>query len=247
MSDITSEILPAAGVGYLLGERLGPKQVASMGSILKKALREHFSAFGDKAFVVVTRGDNVQEILDLGGGNASQAHGPGRRAIRPEEMACVVVRPYRPQPTPKWPSQVETAAFEILPKVIRQRDFWNENIDQSETMPPGPSQEMLERARDVAAESYAAEAVVVPFEQVIPTAEGKAVYFETTASGRAAQFIRSVRQTAGLSQVELAAKLEIAQSRVAELEKGGGSQGPTLGLLERIATACGHRLKLAIE
>lgn len=59
------------------------------------------------------------------------------------------------------------------------------------------------------------------------------------ASMRAGAMIRRMRVHAGLTQSELAGKLDVTQARVSELEAGVGKNGPSFRLLEQIADACG--------
>lgn len=72
-------------------------------------------------------------------------------------------------------------------------------------------------------------------------------YYSAWGAGSAAAFIRAARKQAGLTQSQLAEALGTAQSRIAELEGGSAKQGPTIGLLARIAQACGKKLGLVLE
>lgn len=60
-----------------------------------------------------------------------------------------------------------------------------------------------------------------------------------SSAEEAATFIRQMRTGAGLSQQELALRLGISQPRVSTMEKGIGPDGPTCGMVRRIAQACG--------
>lgn len=62
-----------------------------------------------------------------------------------------------------------------------------------------------------------------------------------------AELIRRMRAARGMSRSELARRLDVAVSRVAELESGKGPQGPTLGLLARIADACEIDLNVSLQ
>jgi ribosome-binding protein aMBF1 (putative translation factor) len=62
------------------------------------------------------------------------------------------------------------------------------------------------------------------------------------AAADAAALVRRMRNDAGLSQRALGDRLGIKQARVSEIEAGVGPQGPSFGLMQRIAEACGHRL-----
>jgi ribosome-binding protein aMBF1 (putative translation factor) len=61
-----------------------------------------------------------------------------------------------------------------------------------------------------------------------------------------AVLIREMREDAGFTQAELAAKVGTAQSVIARLENAEYT-GQSLLMLERIATACGVALKLHAE
>lgn len=58
----------------------------------------------------------------------------------------------------------------------------------------------------------------------------------------AATLIRHARQAAGLTQRELAARLNMTQSAVAKLERPGSN--PTVGTLDRVMAATGRKLQL---
>lgn len=63
-----------------------------------------------------------------------------------------------------------------------------------------------------------------------------------------AVFVRSARNEAGMTQVQLAEALGVSQSRVAQLESGADGQGspPELLTLARVAQACGRQVKLQL-
>jgi DNA-binding XRE family transcriptional regulator len=65
---------------------------------------------------------------------------------------------------------------------------------------------------------------------------------EERAALRAARFVRETREAAELSQAKLATRLGVSQARVSEIEKGAGTYGVSVELLERIAIACGGTL-----
>ena len=66
---------------------------------------------------------------------------------------------------------------------------------------------------------------------------------EERAALRAARFVRDIRESAKLSQAMLARELNISQARISQLENGGGKYGLSVGLLERVAEACGGRVE----
>ncbi|WP_092302498.1 helix-turn-helix transcriptional regulator [Bradyrhizobium sp. Ghvi] len=67
----------------------------------------------------------------------------------------------------------------------------------------------------------------------------------SSAAMRAGELVRAMRKHAGLSQFQLAEKLDVSQARVSEIESGVGIQGPTWDLMERISVACGKTLGVA--
>jgi DNA-binding XRE family transcriptional regulator len=66
------------------------------------------------------------------------------------------------------------------------------------------------------------------------------------AALRAAEFIENSRKKAHLTQKNLAEKIGVSQARISQMEQGQGRYGPSLGLLERIATACGGYLLITL-
>jgi transcriptional regulator with XRE-family HTH domain len=58
----------------------------------------------------------------------------------------------------------------------------------------------------------------------------------------AARLLRDARRHAGLTQAELAARLNTTQPAVAKLERSGAN--PTVETLDRAVAATGHRLQL---
>lgn len=81
---------------------------------------------------------------------------------------------------------------------------------------------------------------------LLKTPAALAHYEDATAALEAADLVRSFRADAigrdgkrGITQVELAERLGISQARVSEIERGDGRDGPTYGLLRRIARQCG--------
>ena len=57
--------------------------------------------------------------------------------------------------------------------------------------------------------------------------------------------VSKARSRAGLSQAELARRMETTQSTIARLESGRGR--PSTRTLDRFAKATGHRLKISFE
>jgi ribosome-binding protein aMBF1 (putative translation factor) len=61
---------------------------------------------------------------------------------------------------------------------------------------------------------------------------------------RVGQVIRSARSEAGLTQAELAERVGTSQSVIARLEDAS-YEGHTLRMLERVASALGHRVEVS--
>jgi ribosome-binding protein aMBF1 (putative translation factor) len=93
------------------------------------------------------------------------------------------------------------------------------------------------------AKGAATKQPLVPVQPVKPIAPPKEIIASTPAQIGAA--ILAARTTAGLSQTELAAKLETAQQNVQRLEKGGST--PSTNTLLRIAKATGHKLVITFR
>lgn len=70
---------------------------------------------------------------------------------------------------------------------------------------------------------------------------------ESTASMHAALFVEHARKEAHLTQAALAKKMGVSQVRVSQIESGEGPYGPSIGLLEQVAKACGGVLRLNFE
>ena len=68
---------------------------------------------------------------------------------------------------------------------------------------------------------------------------------EERANLHAAELIKEARKSAQLSQAALAAKIDVTQARISQMESGEAPYGPSVVLLERIARACGGALSLS--
>ena len=79
---------------------------------------------------------------------------------------------------------------------------------------------------------------------VMANEDARRGFIEADAVIQAARFVRTLRERSGLSQRELARKLAMEPSQLSKIERGVGTQGPTLKTLARIADACGLRLEL---
>ena len=69
-------------------------------------------------------------------------------------------------------------------------------------------------------------------------------YEEERAKTEIAAAVKAVRQKAGLTQAELAQKIDTTQSVIARLESGSDARSPSLPLLARIAAACNGSLEI---
>ena len=83
--------------------------------------------------------------------------------------------------------------------------------------------------------------------ELLPTPELRAAYEQASAALEAGRFVRALRRKARLTQDTLAARLAITQERVSAIEAGNGRDGPSYGLLKRIAEACGTSLSPVLE
>jgi DNA-binding XRE family transcriptional regulator len=76
-------------------------------------------------------------------------------------------------------------------------------------------------------------------DELLPTPELRQVFTEASAALEAGRLVRSLREKAGLTQEELADRLDMKQPRVSAIEAGRGRDGPSYALLKRIVFACG--------
>jgi transcriptional regulator with XRE-family HTH domain len=70
---------------------------------------------------------------------------------------------------------------------------------------------------------------------------------ETISVGSAkkiAEVLFEMRKQAGLTQSQLAERLEISQSRIAVLESSAIAQTPSFDVVARVAEACGYKMEL---
>jgi transcriptional regulator with XRE-family HTH domain len=81
--------------------------------------------------------------------------------------------------------------------------------------------------------------VTPDFDELLPSDDARSDFEEASAAQEAGRLVRGFRRFAGITQTQLAERLSIAQGRISVIEKGEGRDGPTYGLLKRIAHACG--------
>ena len=72
-------------------------------------------------------------------------------------------------------------------------------------------------------------------------------YEEERSRSQLALAVSQARQAAGLTQAELAAKVQTTQSVISRLETGKDTRTPSLPLLARIAAATGKQLVVGFE
>ncbi|WP_236873164.1 helix-turn-helix domain-containing protein [Burkholderia sp. MSMB0856] len=70
----------------------------------------------------------------------------------------------------------------------------------------------------------------------------KAGYEQQAQLVRIGRMMRDARESQGLTQAQLAERLEIAQSEISRLEKGEGVKGPTFDRIVAVAHALGLQL-----
>jgi DNA-binding XRE family transcriptional regulator len=105
----------------------------------------------------------------------------------------------------------------------------------------------LAEAREQAAKTKGARARPVDTADLLEGEKERAAYFDALSAANSGQFVRQARKRKGWTQAQLATVLGISQARISELESGSARQGPTVGLLARIADACGLKLALTLK
>jgi ribosome-binding protein aMBF1 (putative translation factor) len=85
------------------------------------------------------------------------------------------------------------------------------------------------------------------FSRDFEDAEFKILFEEERARSEIALAITKARKAAGLTQAQLAEKIDTTQSVIARLESGSDDRMPSLSLLARIASATGKHLILGFE
>ena len=68
---------------------------------------------------------------------------------------------------------------------------------------------------------------------------------EEKAAAQIAELVKHTRTSFGLSQTALGKKLGVTQARVSKIEQGAVAFGPSIGMLARVALACGRTLQLS--
>lgn len=89
--------------------------------------------------------------------------------------------------------------------------------------------------------------VSIPDGAAIPRLDNVVRVDSEEAPQAGAELIRRMRVLRGMSRSQLAGRLNVAPSRIAELELGKGPQGPTLSMLARVAEACEINLNVALD
>ena len=85
------------------------------------------------------------------------------------------------------------------------------------------------------------------FSRDFEDAEFRILFEEERARSEIALAITKARKAAGLTQAQLAEKIDTTQSVIARLESGSDDRMPSLSLLARIASATGKHLILEFE
>ena len=104
--------------------------------------------------------------------------------------------------------------------------------------------EMAHKERSGRFGSGPVSAVTPTVEDLLASQELVQAFDDASAAIEAGHLVRTVRKKAGLSQITLAKRLAISQARVSAIETGVGTEGPTYGLLRRVASACGTSLPI---
>ncbi len=91
--------------------------------------------------------------------------------------------------------------------------------------------------QDVAPFGEGLDALVQDMARALPEWTNKLEH--DTAGARAGLFLRTMRNAAGLTQVQLGEKARMKQSDISDLENGKGVQGPGFDVVARVADACG--------
>jgi len=79
-------------------------------------------------------------------------------------------------------------------------------------------------------------------EDLLPDAFDRAAFDRAYAAREAGAMVRAWRLGAGrtgITQSELGKRANLSQARISAIENGDGPDGPTYGLLKRLAAACG--------
>jgi len=79
-----------------------------------------------------------------------------------------------------------------------------------------------------------------------PDSEARARFEQSRAIARLGRYIRQAREAVNLTQTALADRIGTTQPHLSEIERGTGPQGPTYGLLLKIAAACGTTVQALV-
>lgn len=85
----------------------------------------------------------------------------------------------------------------------------------------------------------------VDLDDLLGTEADRTAYCNGAAAVLGGEFVKDLRNSAGLTQEDLAKKIGVTPGRISQIENGRGTQGPTLGLLMRISAACGAEMALS--
>src|SRR5580704_6171224 len=90
--------------------------------------------------------------------------------------------------------------------------------------------EQVDKPRAAAKASASSKDRGIPIATMVQKLESQDIWQNkniSSAAFRAGDLVRTMRKEAGFSQVELASRIQVAQSRISEIEAGAGPQGPT--------------------
>jgi transcriptional regulator with XRE-family HTH domain len=99
--------------------------------------------------------------------------------------------------------------------------------------------------QDVAPFSEGLDALVQDMARALPEWTNKLAH--DTAGARAGLFLRTMRNAAGLTQVQLGEMARMKQSDISDLENGKGAQGPGFDVIARVADACGFYVTFEVK
>ncbi len=75
-------------------------------------------------------------------------------------------------------------------------------------------------------------------------ARGREIVEKTRVAARLGELAYRMRVAAGMTQAQVAAAAGTTQSAISRLEGGNGGRTPSMTLIDRIASACGHSMTI---
>lgn len=86
--------------------------------------------------------------------------------------------------------------------------------------------------------SEQADFVTPEIYELLPDAGLREILESERAGLEAGGLVRRLRERVGLTQASLADRLHMSQARISQLEHSDGRDGPSYGILRRVAEAC---------